>query len=390
MENKKMRCHISIIIEECWKIFAALVFLLITDIDDTKEIGQEIQKEGGIAFGIVLLIILAVFLVVFLWSFIRWRKTTILLEDDVLIWEKATLNKKTLTINVQNISSLNLEQNLLERLLNTSRLKIDTSSLYTVSIGNVLLVAVVIIGFLCSFLDIFEGMNSGETLSTLAASFAGICTAVSFLMVLLKRFFTYYDLTAGRKGGKIFLQYGLLKKREYTIPVETVNALKIQQTMIGRIFRRYHASIECIGVGDENNETAQLTLSLPYEEMLERVANLLPEYEINTLEKSRPVPKKALCHALCGNIYLILAALISIGIIEGVVTDLALKEALEKNITILEYNKLQYLEYTKSPLTHWTGLYDGMVHILSKSSVIRSPMMTEEEIEYMKRKCMEL
>ena len=61
-----------------------------------------------------------------------------------------------------------------------------------------------------------------------------------------------------------------------------------------------------------------------------------------------------------------------------------------KNITILEYNKLQYLEYTKSPLTHWTGLYDGMVHILSKSSVIRSPMMTEEEIEYMKRKCMEL
>ena len=263
-------------------------------------------------------------------------------------------------------------------------------------------------------------------------SFVGICTAVSFLMVLLKRFFTYYDLTAGRKGGKIFLQYGLLKKREYTIPVETVNALKIQQTMIGRIFRRYHASIECIGVGDENNETAQLTLSLPYEEMLERVANLLPEYEINTLEKSRPVPKKALCHALCGNIYLILAALISIGIIEGVVTDLALKEALEKiwigfvllgfvlrqirillmmkterlgtgerftafttggfgkNITILEYNKLQYLEYTKSPLTHWTGLYDGMVHILSKSSVIRSPMMTEEEIEYMKRKCMEL
>lgn len=367
-----------------------MVFLFITDIDDTKEIGQEIQKEGGIAFGIVLLIILAVFLVVFLWSFIRWRKTTILLEDDVLIWEKATLNKKTLTINVQNISSLNLEQNLLERLLNTSRLKIDTSSLYTVSIGNVLLVAVVIIGFLCSFLDIFEGMNSGETLSTLAASFAGICTAVSFLMVLLKRFFTYYDLTAGRKGGKIFLQYGLLKKREYTIPVETVNALKIQQTMIGRIFRRYHASIECIGVGDENNETAQLTLSLPYEEMLERVANLLPEYEINTLEKSRPVPKKALCHALCGNIYLILAALISIGIIEGVVTDLALKEALEKNITILEYNKLQYLEYTKSPLTHWTGLYDGMVHILSKSSVIRSPMMTEEEIEYMKRKCMEL
>lgn len=88
-------------------------------------------------------------------------------------------------------------------------------------------------------------------------------------------------MTAGRKGGKIFLQYGLLKKREYTIPIETVNALKIQQTMIGRIFRRYHASIECIGVGDENNETAQLTLSLPYEEMLERVANLLPEYEIN-------------------------------------------------------------------------------------------------------------
>lgn len=127
MENKKMRCHISIIIEECWKIFAALVFLFITDIDDTKEIGQEIQKEGGIAFGIVLLIILAVFLVVFLWSFIRWRKTTILLEDDVLIWEKATLNKKTLTINVQNISSLNLEQNLLERLSNTSRLKIDTT-----------------------------------------------------------------------------------------------------------------------------------------------------------------------------------------------------------------------------------------------------------------------
>lgn len=493
MENKKIRCHFSIVVENTWKICLVLLIALMTNFRDVGEI----SRETGVVWGIFILALFLLFFVIFLFHFFRWRKTTVLLERDALIWERATLNRKSLTITIQNISSINLEQSLFERVIGTSRLKIDTNSLstakktdlnllfkkemaenikrwlevqmkreknggnteiresenddrhleeetvtvqytssmsdlvlhsfYDLSLTGIFLAICVLTGFLGSLLELMQDIQITGTTSIFWTTAAIIFFGVSAMLSILKRFLTYYNFTVGRAGERIILSYGLLKKREYSLPVETINALTIKQTLMGRIFGRYNASIECIGVGDEDNETAQLTLSLPYQEMLRRVEELIPEYELDGLDQKRLVPRKALWHKLCSNIYLMIVAVLVLIVLRvfmknggeslllgGFVVCLMInliriflsmrtesfgmgknfvvltKGSFGKITTILQYHKIQYLEYTSSPVTHWTGLYKGNVHILSKTSSLDGPMVTRDEIEQMKRKCLKI
>lgn len=495
MTDKKMRCHFTIILENCWKTLLVLLLLIVPDID--AEMAQDV-KRGGVVLPVIFLALIAVILI---FQLFRWKKTTVMLEEDALIWERATLNKKTLTINVQNISSINLEQNLFERIIHTSRVKIDTNSLstasktdinllfqketaekfkayiearmrlvqnggtsvemsetgekrsesgdkmavqyasslsdiamhslYDISLISILLTVGVLLGFLGSFYELLESAETSDLVSLFGTALVGVFIVFSFLASIFKRFFTYYNFTVGRKRKRIFLSYGLLKKREYTLPVEMINALLIKQTLIGRIFRRYSAAIECIGVGDEENETAQLTISLPYEEMLNRIRELLPEYELDALEQCRPVPKKGIFHKLSGNLYLILfflAAWLGISLVPGVDGVQGVEAVLlgvfafcvlwnliriflsmrteslgmgknyvalttgsfGRKTVMLQYHKIQHLEYRSSPVTRWTGLHTGNVHILSKASVLNSPMLSGNELEQLKQKCLEL
>lgn len=509
MENKKIRCHASIILESCWKTMLVLLLLFVSDVRDVKELVLGAQELGWI----LPVILLAIMLILFLYHWIRWRKTTVMLEEDALIWERATINKKTLTIDIKNISSINQEQNLFEQLIGTSRLKIDTNSLstanktdisllfkkeislefqklleqklhliqnpqaasekaeteigtcaeqeepkvqytssvadiamhsiYNISLGSVLVTLCIVLGFVGSFIDLIGETQGSDIWGVLGTAVVGAVIVISFLGVMLKKFLTYYNLTAGRRGQKIFLSYGLLKLREYTIPVETVNALTIKQTMIGRICKRYSASIECIGVGDENNETAQLTLSLPYEELLERLRLLLPEYELDALEADRPMPGKAFWHKLAGNLWLVLLAVIiwlgirivtggdnqlEVELFSGKITRLSegaiilgvlvicillnliriilnmrterfgmgenfvelTTGSFGRTTVFLQYRKIQYLEYHASPLSRWTDLHTGTVYILSRTSVNKSPMVSKAEMEQMRQKCLKL
>lgn len=500
MTDKKMRCHFTIILENSWKSLLVLLLVFVSDVKDFAEMAQEI-RSGGV---IISAVILAVILFILIFQLIRWKKTTVMLEEDALIWERATLNKKTLTINIQNISSINLEQNLFERIIHTSRIKIDTNSLstagktdmnllfqkevaekfkaylearmrlvqnggtsaqesetgekkdeieeaeermavqytsslsdivmhsiYDISLASVLLAVGVLFGFLGSFYEVLETVETSDLVSLFGTVLVGVLIVISFLASVFKKFFTYYDFTVGRKRKRIFLSYGLLKKREYTLPVETINALVIKQTLVGRIFRRYNVAIECIGVGDEENETAQLTLSLPYEEMRTRIRELLPEYELDALEESRPIPRKAVWHKLCSNLYLILFLFAALFAIEMMTMDggekvvpvavawgifavctlwnliriflgmrteglgmgknyVALTTgSFGKKTVVLQYHKIQHLEYRSSPVTRLTGIHSGNVHILSKVSVLKSPVLFPHEIEQMKQKCLE-
>lgn len=60
-----------------------------------------------------------------------WAKTYITIEENTLIVERNTLNKKRNTIGLKTVSNVNLEQNLLEMLLGTCKVKLDTNSLST-------------------------------------------------------------------------------------------------------------------------------------------------------------------------------------------------------------------------------------------------------------------
>ena len=75
--------------------------------------------------------IAACILLAFAWHYIIWSRTYISIQDNALVLEKNTLNRKKNTIGISSISNINLEQNLFEMALGTCKLKLDTNSLTT-------------------------------------------------------------------------------------------------------------------------------------------------------------------------------------------------------------------------------------------------------------------
>lgn len=88
--------------------------------------------------------------------------------------------------------------------------------------------------------------NPGFVRSLLGAA-AGIFMAASVVLSALwdtvKDFVKYYDFRAKRRDDRLYIRYGLLKKMEYTVPVDKIQALQIHQSLVARIFGRYMAEI---------------------------------------------------------------------------------------------------------------------------------------------------
>lgn len=117
----------------------------------------------------------------------------------------------------------------------------------------------------------------------------------SGIWALIKSFFDYGDFKVAREQDKIYLKYGLLKKVEYTLPIEKMNGLVIKQTLIARLIGRYIIEVINIGSGDETGELGnRLALACTKEEMTRLLGNLLPEYPLPQIEKIQKQPRKAI------------------------------------------------------------------------------------------------
>lgn len=129
--------HPSIILEKLWKAMFFIVVVFIGSINDFIEAAALIKAgnvwEGLLAAGGGFLIIV----LIVLWNIIRWYKTTITIKDGTIEIERRTLNRNINTIAVQNISNINLEQNIFEMIIGTYKLKLDTSSLSTAETTDV-------------------------------------------------------------------------------------------------------------------------------------------------------------------------------------------------------------------------------------------------------------
>lgn len=360
MEDMKLRCHFSIIFESLWQFWLVIILILIQQADAivtvVRDIGTDgirgLVESGGLwaLAGILLLtvIILAV-------QFFRWRKTWIILEENLVIIERNTLKRYKNTIAVENISAVNMERNLFERLVGTYKIKMDTNSLTTANTTDVAIVlkeaqAVLFRKAVLEKISEIKRMNgrtqsdtapeaavSPEThpdrlfdesaggrrvfhsstkdmlkhalytmplisLFIAAAGVAGgiwyisafgfdsfikqafggfiavVLMVVSAIYSLIKKFVTYYDFTVYRDGRDLHVRCGLIKLRSYTIPVDKITAIEIEQPLISRALKKYSAKVVTVGVGDEAGENSNITMSLSREELKEHLSELIPEY----------------------------------------------------------------------------------------------------------------
>ena len=350
-ENRKFRNHISVVLEQTAGALAAIAVLVVTQLlehlDEILKADLSFLTEKGalIVPGVILLLAAAVIAQVLV-----WRKTYISIEDNAVVIEKGSVNKQKNTIGIRNISNINLEQNLIEMLFGTCKVKLDTNSRSTADstdvkivlkkadalwfrqevarrieaagslpglqkpeneagrgqecaedeeydvradLGDVLRhgifsisavsVVIFILALAGTVFSMVETVRNADLLGTAAGGAAGIAVAaliaLSSLWDTVKDFVRYYDFRAKRREDKIYIQYGFFKKVEYTIPVDKIQALKIRQSMVARIGRRYMAEIINVGMGDDQEEkNSFLILYCAENELRHQLRLLLPEY----------------------------------------------------------------------------------------------------------------
>lgn len=339
MEQNKFRCHFTVILENLGGVFWFAIVMLISEMDSTVELigllleGKATLLEVLAGIGIVL----AIIMVVLIYNWIVWAKTWISVQDEAIVIERNLLNRKANTIGIKNISNINMEQNIFERIVGTYKIKLDTNSATTADKTDVKIVlsknmaeqfkqqvmlrmneeceevldekveydveykakdiimhciytanpisVIFIIAFLVGCIIALNSINTGAAVLDGIINILGSVIAIVFVMgsvlhSLIRDFFVYYNFKARRKENKIYLTHGFFKKRQYTIAVDKVNAVEMVSPIFSRILGRQYVKVVCIGVGDEENENAMLLLSEKTDNMKEKLSLLLPEFVI--------------------------------------------------------------------------------------------------------------
>lgn len=136
MDNK-FRNHPSLMLEQLGVFGVIIITFLISSLDDLDEILGDIKNSDSTTLLIIILVILAVILFRLAVNIIVWYKTWITVDETSITITKNTIFRSVNTIGLRNISNINIERNLLERILGTSTVKIDTESRSTADTTDV-------------------------------------------------------------------------------------------------------------------------------------------------------------------------------------------------------------------------------------------------------------
>lgn len=480
-KTRKFRNHISIVAEQLGSGFFALAAVLVGILlQNAEELARVEVSFSDLGKGFLILpgilVLLGIWVGRAVWT---WSKTWISIQEQAIVVEKNTLQKKSNTIGIKNISNINLEQNLFEMLLGTSKVKIDTNSfstadktdvkivlkkseaeafraevtamlqkisgdlevvqdeeeqehlkeefdfvadgkdvalhgLYSISVFSVLILLAGIVGVAGVIMRFVKEPGMVESLLGAAAS---ILVAFSFLTSaawdILRGFVQYYDFRVKRRKDKLYIRYGLMKKVEYTIPVDKIQALKLKQSFVARIAGKYMAEIVNVGIGDEKGEQKSfLVLYGNRQEVQEKLELLLPEfagiakqdyqkqpagtwgawmlpfviYELTVLLAGVFCVRLLQSYQIwiCAAVIGLTVAGILLMVLEYLTAGMALDENFIKIVKgyfgrtaiSIRYEKIQYMETKQSFLAKACGVQKGELHLLASS------INTQQELPY--------
>ena len=326
MKKEKFRCHPSIILEKTFVFVLLLIFIIIYNFDDVKKLIESGMTLEKIVINIT---IITIFIFVLIYNIVIWKTTFISIENDTIVVKKNAIFYRKNTYGIKNISNINLEQNMLERMIGTYKIKIDTDSLSTANETDIEIILskkkaqqfknrvlqlmdigkpesvkeetnyirysffsilkhcffnISIIGLTFNLILIgvrfFISLNMDKNQSSFAITIIDITAYFSIIRLFIGDLFKYYNFTIYRKEDTLYISYGLFKLRRFNIPISRINALNIRQTFISRLCKMYESSIVTIGIGDDKKEGSKILLYSSKEMFLKNMRTLIPEIDI--------------------------------------------------------------------------------------------------------------
>lgn len=119
---------------------------------------------------------------------------------------------------------------------------------------------------------------------------------VSLIIAIITTIIKFYGFSVKRENDNLIINYGLLEKKNYIMPIKKISAIYLKQNIIKQIFNCRAIHIETVGYGNEKGESSilyPLTVGSKYSKLIEE---LIPEYKFN--EMMIKVPKRALVRFL--------------------------------------------------------------------------------------------
>lgn len=500
MENKmRFRNHFSVLIEEIGKVVCALFISLFMGFGELFMDDAQVEVEVGtsmedVIITVVIFGVIGIFLIGgIIWRILVWSKTWITIEEQAITIECNTIfRQKKNTIGIKNISNINLEQNLIEMLFGTLKLKMDTNSLSTANSTDVKLVLkkglakevqqlllarmrqletgeempvtqkeventqpkvapylkastgdIIRHGFMSSgilgsiisigtLIAVAVGgimVSAEESETTLGISIFAIIWAailiISYVWKYVRSFIRYLDFTIAREDDRLMLSYGVIKKVNYSIPVDKIQALKFKQTGLGRLLKS--GMVEVINVGMNDEEAQEQCFLLPYykKEKLDYILKmLLPEFADCLQMKEERQPKSIWFVWLWSIFVYLLVMAVGIGLVAEflpeallfAVLGVALLSALlvlgkwgtyltkgsqlegdflmlvsgclGKESVFVKYDKIQHVTMKQSFLAKKCGVIKGYIFLLASTAnqAHRMPYFKEDKLERLREK----
>ncbi|QUD71965.1 PH domain-containing protein [Clostridium perfringens] len=264
---------------------------------------------------------------ILIFSVVKWFNTSILIEENFLIYREGALLKEEMVIPLRSISLIELERNIIYRIFKLRKIKIDSvypsskknaeiimvlkkkdleslygnlsyrmrnlihdereinqTLVYNISAVHLILLSMLRnnillgIGVLYSSIHfmskIYKGLNQ-ELISFFKNVIEENVISRDTILAILSK---YYKFTIYRNNNYLKVEYGLITRRSYSIPMESIHAVKIEQNIINQIFKFY--TIKCCVVGYGNSiKEDELIFPLCNEKGYRDILkNLIPEF----------------------------------------------------------------------------------------------------------------
>lgn len=333
------RNHITIIFERLGFVFFTLILVISGNISNSLNrifdpaFWQDLFNEatslddtlvvlGGV--GLLLLVSIVLFI-----SFLYWLKTFFYIEGQNFIFERKTMFKKYSKLPIANIATVNIQRSVFERLVGTSKVKLDLNSSHTANRTDFAFVLrqdqAEALRTALYALKAAQGQEvntpvANQPYATEASSRVPVISfsnievmrhkllSISLWQVLFGIFVIFvtpymdakgtYDFksavnfallalagggalmiwsvlnlagyTVERDEKNIFINCGLIKKTSYTFESQKIHAVFVKQPVLARMFGLYAIEIAVVGLGNEKAETPELCL-LVNKEQAEKV-----------------------------------------------------------------------------------------------------------------------
>lgn len=138
-EKITFRNHFTYVLKNLTGIIVVVIIIFLQDPREFANLVMDLMKTPGASLpltigGIVVLLVLGFFILI---QIRRWKRTHIIIDGTNLIVHQATMIRKDYVIAMQNISSINQVQNLMQKLFGVYTITVDTNTTATADEADV-------------------------------------------------------------------------------------------------------------------------------------------------------------------------------------------------------------------------------------------------------------